>query len=45
MFWNTILGPLKAYLFRKKVGSETGSGTFWKLDPDPELIEKSDPDS
>jgi hypothetical protein len=42
MFWNVILEPLKSYLFRKKEGSKTGSGTFGKLDP--ELIEKSDPD-
>jgi hypothetical protein len=44
LFWNAILGPLKSYFFREKAGSETGSGIFWKLDPDPELIENSDPD-
>jgi hypothetical protein len=43
MFWNAIIGPLKSYFIRKKVGSETW--TFYKQDPDPdpELTEKSDP--
>jgi hypothetical protein len=42
MFWKAILEPLKSYFFRRKIGSETGSGNFWKLDPD--LIEKSESD-
>jgi hypothetical protein len=43
MFQKDILGPLKSYFLRKKVGSETGSRTL-ESDPDPKLIEKSDPD-